>query len=327
MTNKKEILLKIGRKEGYDEQVILRWVKIYGLKKTKVFIDSFRNPIRRSIFVNKKKCSRLRIIDSLKQKGFFLRTSVFHRDCLIIIRQPFSPSSTPEYLSGCFLLLSETSVLPPLLLQRICSSSSNTLVDMAAAPGIKTILLSFFFPQSSIIAIERNPERMIKLRSNITRLDVRNVVCVLGDSRQLGKYGGIVDCVLLDAPCTGSGIVHKDPTRKHSRNVQDILKLASVQKQLVKAGVNILKRDGLLIYSTCSLEPEENEQVMVWALEHLPIEIVNLRDFMNDSLFSEISAPIIKVVPQQYQSSLKNCIRIDPTSSRDGFFIAALRKK
>ncbi len=325
MTSKKQ-LLRQAKRDGYSLEFVKRWIRFYGLMQTREILKAFRSPPKRSIFLNFGKYDPFRVITSLKSKGFRLVKSKFHLYCRIIAYQPFSLSSTPEYLTGQFMILSETSVLPPILLEKFIQKNEGLLIDMAAAPGIKTSLLSMFFQGFLILAIERNPSRVVKLRSNMSRLGIENVACIQADSRRLEKVENLADGILLDAPCTGSGIIHKDLSRKNSRSIHDVLTMSSIQKQLVKAAVKTVRENGMIVYSTCSLEPEENEDVISWALDNLSVELVDVRNVIKESWKDDLKEPVIYGKNEEHDAEIKRCVRIFPSSTRDGFFIALIKK-
>ncbi len=325
MTSRRDLLSR-AKREGYASETVMRWIRFYGIERTEQILDAFNSSVKRSIFINFRKHARTKVVRSLKNKKFRLVPSPFHPNCKIVKYQPFSLSSTPEYLTGQFLILSETSVLPPLFFGKILKRHPEFLIDMTAAPGIKTSLLSLFFPRTLIFAIERNPERIVKLRANITRLGLENVACVLGDARKLKITENIADGVLLDAPCTGSGIIHKDARRKTSRSIRDIRMMSSVQKQLIKAGIKCVRENGFVIYSTCSLEPEENEDVISWVLDQFPVELIDVRSFIESSWINELNEAIVLDSKGAFKEEISRCVRVLPSSTRDGFFIAVLKK-
>ena len=131
-----------------------------------------------------------------------------------------------------------------------------TVLDVCAAPGSKALELSRV--AGRVIAADKSQARMARVRENIARLDVRNVFAVVADARECPLAS--VDAVLVDAPCTGTGTFRRHPDARWRLKVSDLAVAASAQRQILRAAAGLVVPGGLLIYSTCSLEPEENDQ-------------------------------------------------------------------
>lgn len=140
-----------------------------------------------------------------------------------------------------------------------------TVVDLCAAPGGKSLELSR--TASLVIACDRSPARLERMRQNVRRLDARNIVLVATDARETALSP--VDAVLVDAPCTGTGTFRRHPDARWRLKVSDLAVSAAAQRAIIRAAAALVRPGGLLIYSTCSLEPEENErQVEGFLAEH-----------------------------------------------------------
>ncbi len=151
-------------------------------------------------------------------------------------------------------------MLPALILN---PKPSDIVIDMCAAPGSKaTQLAQIMKNQGILIMIDRNRKRIPALELNLRRLGISNSIILNFDAIDLHKLNVKADKILLDAPCTGEGLIKQDKSRKISKKLKDIEKMASIQKNLLKAGLNTLKQNGELLYSTCSIAPEENELVV-----------------------------------------------------------------
>ena len=130
-----------------------------------------------------------------------------------------------------------------------------TVVDVCASPGGKSFELAR--TASLVIAADRSPSRLQRMRQNVLRLDARNVVLVATDARELAVTA--VDAVLVDAPCTGTGTFRRHPDARWRLRISDLAVSAAAQRAILHGAASLVKAGGLLIYSTCSLEPEENE--------------------------------------------------------------------
>jgi ribosomal RNA methyltransferase Nop2 len=194
---------------------------------------------------------------------------------------------------------------------------------MAASPGIKTCLLAQEMENhGSIIAIEKSKTRLPALKANIARMGISNTIILNFDSTKFHKLNLEVDHVLLDAPCSGTGLKVSKNKRLETRTLNDIFRNAKQQKALLDSAWKQLKPSGTLIYSTCSLEPEEGEkQIFDFLLNH-----EHEADLLPLSLTSGVSGANTKW-DNSTHPQLKETRRIFPKTGFDGFFIALLQKR
>ncbi|CAG8642555.1 3825_t:CDS:2, partial [Paraglomus brasilianum] len=180
--------------------------------------------------------------------------------------------ATPEYLAGHYILQSASSFLPVMAL---APQENEKILDMAAAPGGKTAYVSALMKNSGMIfANDASKDRLKALVANIHRLGVRNTVVCNYDGREFPGVIGGFDRVLLDAPCSGTGVISKDPGVKINKTEKDFMVLPHLQKQLILAAIDSVDAKsptgGYIVYSTCSVTIEENEQVVFYALKKRP---------------------------------------------------------
>lgn len=143
--------------------------------------------------------------------------------------------------------------------------AGSTVIDLCAAPGGKSLELSR--TASLVVACDRSPARLARMRQNVQRLDARNIVLVATDARETALAPA--DAVLVDAPCTGTGTFRRHPDARWRLKVSDLAVSAAGQRAIIRAAAALVRPGGLMIYSTCSLEPEENEQqVQGFLAEH-----------------------------------------------------------
>jgi 16S rRNA (cytosine967-C5)-methyltransferase len=140
------------------------------------------------------------------------------------------------------------------------------VVDICAAPGGKAFELSR--TARHVIAADRSPTRLERMRQNMLRLDVRNVSLVATDARELALAPA--DAVLVDAPCTGTGTFRRHPDARWRLRISDLAVSAAAQRAILRSAAALVAPGGLLIYSTCSLEPEENEEQVAHFLDSHP---------------------------------------------------------
>ncbi len=140
---------------------------------------------------------------------------------------------------------------------------NDVVIDMCAAPGSKsTHLAQLMKNEGTLILIEKNLNRIPALEVNLKRMGIINSIVLNMDAINLSNTNVKGDKILLDAPCTGEGLIQQDPSRKKSKKMKDIEKMSSIQKRLLTTGLKALNSGGLLLYCTCSIAPEENELVV-----------------------------------------------------------------
>ena len=185
--------------------------------------------------------------------------------------------------------------------------AGDHVVDLCAAPGGKSLELSH--DASFVIAADRSAHRLTRLRENVRRLDVRNVTLLQADANQPPLRNA--DAVLLDAPCTGTGAFRRHPDARWRLSPADIPALAAMQRAFLAAAAPVVRPGGLLIYATCTLEPEENDtQIETFLAEHPDFRLEPPREgVVPDAV---LDAGRLRVLPQRH--------------GVDGAFAARLRK-
>jgi len=265
------------------------------------------------IRVNTLKISKNELKKRLENRGVILEEIEYG---FKILKSDFSISSCPEHLFGYFYIQGEAEMnIVPLF-----ELKEDLVIDMCASPGGKTTQISELMKNRGIV-LAFDVDRIEALKNNIQRLGVENCIVFKKDSTKLDIEA---KNILLDAPCTGSGIIRKDPTRKHSRSMNDIYFCQNLQKKLLEAGIRSLKKDGELIYCTCSLEPEENEHVIDWALKNFDISLEEINTKINGKkLVDGFQKPFRK----ELDSEVKNCKRFLPhIHDTHGMFVAKVVK-
>ncbi|MFH1668526.1 MAG: RsmB/NOP family class I SAM-dependent RNA methyltransferase [Candidatus Woesearchaeota archaeon] len=232
-------------------------------------IDPEKITLRYVIRVNTLKISEDDLIARLKKKKVRLEKIPF-TDSGYWADSEFSLSSTAEYLHGYFYSQEAASQMPAIALS---PKKGESVLDMCAAPGSKTTQLAAMMQNhGTLIALDSNMSRISALRNNLERCGVRDCLVYHKDAIHVADLGMEFDKILLDAPCSGNFVT--DPGWFDKRSLEGVQSMVKTQKALLKAAVNILKPGGALVYSTCSMEPEEDEEVIEWALENLPVKLI-----------------------------------------------------
>jgi len=304
---------------GYREYMIERYLKLFGEARIIEFLEGNEQKLITTIKVNTLRISQEELYEKLTNKGFNLNPVPFIQDAFYVRNEPFSIGATTEYLLGYYYIQGAASMIPSLLLK---PNSQDLVVDMCAAPGGKTIQLAQGMKNEGILfALDLSRERMKSLRSNLARCGVKNVIAIRMDATTLGdlKIKGISK-ILLDAPCSGSGLIPSDPTRKMSRGYEDIIFCSGTQLKLIGAAINALEPGGELVYSTCSIEPEENEYIIDAVLNQFGVKLIDLG--------LTIGEPgIVDAFGKSLAPDLKQARRFYPYLHKtEGFFVCKLKK-
>ena len=224
-----------------------------------------------------------------------------------------SVGATAEYLLGLYSIQEAAAQIPVTLFS---SLNQKVVLDACAAPGGKTVQTADLMGNTGVvIALDINDRRIAVLANNLERCRVSNVVAYLMDARHSSKLKTKFDRILLDVPCSGNFTMDKDWFRH--RTFDDIKRNAARQKEIISEAVQSLKADGEIVYSTCSLEPEEDELNMDWAVKNLELEIEEVDCYGQDGL--------VDVFGEHLDSSIRLCKRIWPGQTQ-GFFVCKLRR-
>ncbi|MBW3021717.1 RsmB/NOP family class I SAM-dependent RNA methyltransferase [Candidatus Woesearchaeota archaeon] len=228
-----------------------------------------------SIRVNTLKIKERDLIRRLEKKGVKLEKVKFAKFGYKILKSDFSLGAANEFLQGYYYIQEAASQYPVQLLD---PQPGEVVLDMAAAPGGKTTQIAQWMKNIGVVvALDLKTKRLEALRNNCSRLGAENILIYNKDARYVEDLDMKFDRVLLDAPCSGNFVTEKDWFAK--RKISDFAEMAKLQKQLLMAGLNVLKKNGVLVYSTCSLEREEDEEIIEWLKEGTKLKVLEQKKF------------------------------------------------
>lgn len=228
-------------------------------------------------------------------------------------------AKTIEHYLGYYHIQGASSLLPPIALD---PEPDDYILDMCAAPGSKTTqLASMMHNGGAIVANDNNVKRLRALSHNIQKCAASNCIITGYDARFMYKEGFKFQKILLDAPCTASGRIFKEKYDINDWNLNRIKHISSIQKMLIRSAYDCLEDDGILVYSTCSIEPEENEEIIDYALKRFDYHIEK------PDLHAVKTRPGITRWNGKELEDLNKAVRIWPQDNNtEGFFICKLRK-
>ncbi len=276
---------------------------------------NFRNVrSRQAIRLNQNNIKGKNLPDRLQDIGIILEKVPFLEYGYWISNSKVSVGATAEYLLGFYSIQEVAAQIPVTLFTNLTSKS---VLDACAAPGGKTVQLANLMEnKGTITALDINTKRLAALANHLERCHVRNTIVYNMDARQASKLERKFDCVLLDVPCSGNFAA--DPRWFRNRTLQDVKRNAALQREILAEALNCLNDQGEIIYSTCSLEPEENELNIDWALKNLNIDVEEIQGLGVNGL--------TEIFGQKLHASVAHCRRIWPDQTQ-GFFVAKLRRR
>lgn len=310
----------VADRYGYLPYMVARYVEMLGRDETIELLESNEEPLPETIRCNDYLIECNSLAERLEKKGFTLRKIPFLPHGYEVESMPAKGTigSTHEYLMGYYYIQDPASMS---VVYSLDPKPGEIILDMAAAPGGKaTQILQHTRDTGFLIAVEKNPRRARSLRSNLNRMRFSSYVILIRDSTRDPLPSIVPDRILVDAPSTGEGIIRKDPRRKKSRSIEDLEKIHNIQYNMLSRALSIVKPGGIVVYSACTLAPEEGELVISRVLakfSDVDVEESNLPGSPGiDNYFGiELDSRVLK------------CTRFWPhRHGTEGFFVCRLRR-
>uniref|UniRef100_T1IGK0 SAM_MT_RSMB_NOP domain-containing protein n=1 Tax=Rhodnius prolixus TaxID=13249 RepID=T1IGK0_RHOPR len=308
---------------SYNRFLIERFVELFPLAELMDFLEANETQRPLTIRTNSLKTRRRDLAQALIARGINLDpvgkwTSVG----LVIYSSTVPIGATPEYLAGHYIIQGASSLLPVMAL---APQENEKILDLCAAPGGKASHIAAIMKNTGVLfANDVNKDRAKAIVGNFHRLGIINSIVCSYDGRKITKVMKGFDRVLLDAPCSGTGVISKDPSVKMNKDKVDIQRCFTLQKQLILEAIDAVNpkstTGGYIVYSTCSVLPEENENIIEYAMKKRHVKLVETGlDFGTPGFTSFRS--------YRYKPSMNLTRRFYPhTHNMDGFFVAKLKK-
>ena len=298
-----------------------RWVERLGPAAAEAACEGVSVVPPMTVRVNQLVTTRDALLEQFAQAGLPARPTTVS-PFGIVLEDGGPVPSLPGFHEGAFYVEDEAAQLVPLLLD---PQPGEILLDACAAPGGKsTHLAELMQNKGTIYAVDRSGARLDLVRTNCRRLGVHNVVPIDGDIREPRAWGPsvkqsaagqpLVDRILVDAPCSGLGVLRRHPEAKWRKDEQSLSRHQTLQYQILEAVAPCLRPGGVLVYSTCSTEPEENEDVIKrFCRLHA--------EFQRESVSSWLPP-----AAQEFVTEAGALSTVGNRFSMDGFYAARLRK-
>jgi NOL1/NOP2/sun family putative RNA methylase len=257
----------------------------------------------------------------LASEGFEYAPLEDQPDLLLATREPRSIGKSLAHFLGDIYIQDTASMLAA---RALAPTAQDRVLDLCAAPGSKTTLLAELMENRGILlANDSSMKRIRSLAFNLRRMGVTNTAVIKAFGEQLGNlYFESFDKVLLDAPCSALGTIHKSPEVLSWWTPRRSMHLAKEQSGLLYSAIKALRPGGAVVYSTCTIAPQENEAVLDQALKQYPVELepLEIRGLVTRPGLTEYDGV-------RFDSQLERAVRIYPHENPcEGFFIARLRK-
>ncbi|GAA3407055.1 16S rRNA (cytosine(967)-C(5))-methyltransferase RsmB [Paenibacillus hodogayensis] len=306
---------RISLETSHPAWLVKQWAERFGVETAERICRSNNEPPHASVRVNTLRLTRGELLERMEQAGMRARESVLAAEG-VVVESGGNMALTPWYAAGELSVQDESSMLVAAMVD---PQPGMSVLDCCAAPGGKTAHLAELMNDNGrIVACDLHEHKRELIAAQSDRLGLRCVETRTLDARHLPETfaGTVFDRILLDAPCTGLGVIRRKPDIKWTKTAQDSIDIAGLQAELLDKAADLLAPDGVLVYSTCTISAEENERVVerfllahpAFSLEQPPEP---LRSSLPEGTIAENGA--VTVLPHRFGS--------------DGFFIARLRKR
>ena len=295
---------------SFERRMIEMFLRQYGEEDGMKILRGLNAVPYITVRVNSLKGDYDEVFEELEKEGYDIEEGSICPEA-IIIKKGSSIENNSLYQKGLITVQDESAMLVAPLLDL---KENDIVLDLCSAPGTKATHISeILMNKGKVVAFDVHEHKLELIKQNTERLGVTNLEVELGDASKLnGKYVSYADKILLDVPCSGLGIIRKKPEIKWNKKNSDLSEIVKIQKEILENAWNYLKQGGEIVYSTCTLNKRENEEVVDWFLEkHRDCEIEKIFLGNSDNILYN-SNGTVTIIPNKYM---------------DGFFMAKLKKK
>lgn len=286
-------------------------------------IDSFNYRKPSTFRVNTLKTSAVELLKRLRAQGFEAESTDIPNAYILTTKTQRELTDTVEYNEGLLYIQGLSSMIPPILLD---PKPNESILDVCSAPGSKTTQIAALMENTGqIVANDMSRIRLYKLQANIKTLGATNITTMHMKAQDLWRrFPNSFDRVLVDVPCSLEGrFLSSNPKSYFGWSVKKVNHMAGYQKQILHSAVSCAKPGGIIVYSTCTASPEENEAVIDWFIsKHKEVVSVENISEMPEILVSGPDSWMGK----NYDKEVLKTKRIVPSQTMEAFYVAKLRK-
>jgi len=305
-----DLTRRLGTQHSYPDWIVKTWLDQFGQADTEQLCQWLNQPPTIDLRVNSLKATVAEVEAAMQEAGIGVQRIPPLPHALRLVSHAGAIQQLPGFAEGWWMVQDSSAQLVSLVVD---PQPGETVIDACAAPGGKTThLAELMGDRGAVWACDRSPSRLKKIQQNTERLQLNSIHTCAGDSRELIQFVGKGDRVLVDAPCSGLGTLHRHADARWRQTPESVDELAALQLQILQQAATWVKPDGRLVYATCTLHPQENEAVV--------------QAFLNQHPHWQLDPPMatspaypfltvqgwLKVLPHQHQM--------------DGFFIACLQQ-
>jgi 16S rRNA (cytosine967-C5)-methyltransferase len=301
---------RLAIETSHPEWLVKRWTEQFGIEKTREMCETNITAPLQTARVNTLKATQDELLHSLTQEGLSVKKSSIVPDAVVSLKGNLA--KTEAFRKGLLTIQDESSMLVGYSLD---VQEGFTVLDSCAAPGGKTThIAELMGGRGTVLALDLHKHKIKLIDDNAARLGLENIESKAHDSRTAGELfeEESFDRILVDAPCSGLGVLRRKPDIKYSKRERDLESLQEIQLQILNAVAPLLKKDGLLVYSTCTVDMNENQGTVKEFMNQnegfKPMELTHLPE----TVLPFAEGNMLQIFPQDFGG--------------DGFFISCFKK-
>lgn len=309
----KDPVKRLSIETSHPLWLVQEWVQAYGFEAAESMCRIHLVPPKQTLRVNRMKIDRTALQQKLMDAGIETELGDLSEDALKLMKG--SIVSTPSFQEGYVTIQDESSML---VARALDPQPGETVLDACAAPGGKsTHIAERMNDEGKIVSLDLHEHKVKLIKQAAKRLNLTHIEAKALDARKAADYysEASFDRILIDAPCSGFGVIRRKPDMKYTKSKEDSARLAAIQQAILKEAAPLLKPGGTLVYSTCTMDPTENQQVIhAFLQEHQDFEPdLSLNERLPEQVAPFVQNGSVQILPHYFGT--------------DGFFICSMRKK
>ncbi|MBM4763979.1 16S rRNA (cytosine(967)-C(5))-methyltransferase RsmB [Bacillus sp. B15-48] len=313
LSNIRDEIKRLSIETSHPEWLVKRWVNQFGFEKTKAMCEMNLTAPLQTARVNTTKTTVKECVSFLEEEGFSVEQSSILPEAIKCLRGNLATSTAFKH--GLLTIQDESSMLAA---HALGVRGDEQILDACAAPGGKSTHIAERLDNTGkVISLDLHEHKVKLIVQNAERLGLENIEVKQLDSRNVQEHfeKESFDRILLDAPCSGLGVMRRKPDMKYTKVEEDLVRLQEIQQSLLEAVAPLVRKGGMIVYSTCTVDRSENQEtVRVFLKKH--------SEFFGDSSFSERMPEAIQPLIDDFELQI-----LPQDFGSDGFYIACIKRK